>query len=624
MPLAVSLPALVLALQQPPAKPTFKSTTVLVEVDAVVTDGSGRPVRGLAKEDFTITEDGRPVDIATFSAIDVPEAPPGAAIPPADRSGSAQASNDQPQDGRVILIVLDDGLVNLSAARMVQVKSIARRAVERLGPSDLAAVVTTSGRRGGQAEFTTEKWRLLAAIDRYVPRSEYEAPAIAASGTMAPVQSRAERVDQIRLRAALAGLTDSLKGLATILHRRKSVLYVSQGLNASLEDIIKDPGIGAAWESLREFFETAQRNNIAIYTVDPCGLEMGGGCTRHSRQSLRTIAENTGGFAVVDTNAPELGVERMVTESGAYYFMTYYSPSPPNDGKHHRIKVATRRPAVDVRAREDYWSPAKPAKAASAATPADALVGAPIQARGLTMRIVAIPAPLASEPSAAVIVGIELPSAAAGAAGRVDFTVLAIDDDGKARARLRFNTTFSPPSAATPAWTHTGSRIDIPPGRYQIRVGAIGADKTQGSVFTELTVPKFDTELAVGGLSLGAPIADPSGTADRLRAVLPLVPFATRNLSATSTIEAQLPLRVSAKAASNPLAVVASLVRPDGTTVQLDRVNASAVEYAKPAGKVYRVRIPQRLIAGEYRLAVDVTLGRARAGREIAFGIASP
>jgi VWFA-related protein len=205
-----------LAVQQIPPKPTFKSGVAAVEVDVVVTDGSGRPVRGLTKDDFTITEDARPVEVAMFSAIDLPEAPSGATMPSADRSGSAHASNDQSQDGRIILIVLDDGLVTLSAARMATVKSIARHAVERLGPSDLAAVITTSGKRSGQAEFTTEKWRLLEAIDRYVPQSENDPPEIGAApgSSVSSVQPRAERLEAVRIRASMAGLTSATKGLS--------------------------------------------------------------------------------------------------------------------------------------------------------------------------------------------------------------------------------------------------------------------------------------------------------------------------------------------------------------------------------------------------------------------------
>ena len=619
----LAVACLLFGLQQVPPRPTFKSTVTLVEVDAVVTDREGRPVRGLSKDDFSVTEDGTPVEIATFSAIDLPEAPRDAPTAPADRSGSAHASNDQPEDGRVVLIVLDDLLVSLSAARMVTVKSIGRRAVDRLGPSDLAAVVTTSGRLGAQAEFTTEKWRLLAAIDRFVPQSEYDSSGIASSPATPPVLSSAERIGQVRLRSAMAGLTSAINGLSTILHRRKSVLFVSQGFPAPLEEIIRDPAVGAAWDSIREFFDTARRHNIAIYTVDPCGLESGRACNSASRQSLRTIAENTNGLATVNTNAPELGVERMVAESGAYYFFTYYSPSPPNDGRRHSIKVTTRRTDVDVRAREDYVSPARPAKAPPTVAPLDALANAPIQARGLTMRIVAIPAPLASAPSATVIVGIELPSAAAGRAGRVDFSVVAIDEGGKIRARLRFNTNFTTPTATTPAWTHTGSRIDIAPGRYQIRVAAVGADKTQGSVFTELMVPRFDTDLAVGGLALGAPVPGGSGDGDRLRGVLPLVPFASSEVAANSTVEAQLPIRVSSKAASSPIAITATLVRPDGSHVSLDRTHTAAVEYAARSGRVYRVAIPKALPPGAYRIVVDTSLGTNQISREVAFRVTS-
>ena len=615
---------LLLGAQELPTKPTFQSSATLVEVDVVVRDGSGRPVRGLRKEDFAVAEDGTPVEIATFSAIDLPAALRDEAIASADRSRSAHASNDQLQDGRVVLIVLDDLLVSLSAGRMATVKSIGRRAVERLGPSDLAAVVTTSGRLGAQAEFTAEKWRLLAAIDRFVPQSEYDGPGVASSPATPPVLSQAERLGQTRMRSAMVGLTTAIRSLGTIRHRRKSLLFVSQGFPAPLEDIIKDPRVGEIWDSIREFFQTAQRQNIAIYTVDPCGLETDLVCNRASRQSLRTIAENTNGFATLDTNAPELGVERMVAESGTYYFLAYYSPSLPNDGKRHRIKVTTRRTDVEVRAREEYVSPAKAPKAVPAMAPVDALLGSPIQARGLTMRIVAIPAPLESAPSAAVIVGIELPSAAAGQARRVDFTVAAIDDGGKTRARLRFTTNFAPPTAATPEWTHTGSRIDLAPGRYQIRVAAVGADRTQGSVFTEITVPRFDAELGVGGLSLGAP--GPAGLApsDRLRDVLPLVPYATRDFASTAAIDAQLPIRVSSTMASSSITVTTTLSRPDGTTIQLDRANAaSADEYAKPSGKVYRVAVPRRLAPGAYRLAIDVSLTRAQISREVAFRIVS-
>src|SRR5687768_2391040 len=171
--------------QLPAQQPTFKSGVNLVEVDVVVTNQAGQPVRGLGQADFEVTEDGKPVTISTFLAVDLPAAPPGSPIPPADRSGTAIASNDQPVDGRVILIVLDDYHVRFDAGFAVRTRAVARALIEQLGPSDLAAVMPTSGRTSMQAEFTGDKARLIGAIDRFFPQAESTVSAGTAEARMA-------------------------------------------------------------------------------------------------------------------------------------------------------------------------------------------------------------------------------------------------------------------------------------------------------------------------------------------------------------------------------------------------------------------------------------------------------
>ncbi len=420
----------------------------------------------------------------------------------------------------------------------------------------------------------------------------------------------------------MAGLSAAARAMATIQHRRKGVLFISQGFPATLEEIIRNPTIGAASDSIQEFMLTAQRSNVAVYTIDPCGLESDATCTRTSRQSLRTIAEATGAFAVTNTNAQEESIERILAENGTYYMVGYYSPAPSNDGKHHRITVRTRAPDVEIRAREGYNSPGKGAKA-SDATPLEILTRSVIQTGGLAMRMVAIPAPLSTAPSAAVIVGIELPTAAAVRAGRVEFHIVAMDQEGKTRSRVRFTTNFAASEKTSSQWTRTGSRIDLAPGEYQIRVAAAGADKSQGSVFVDVSVPKFDVELGVGGLSLGAASPVAATGADRLRGVLPLVPLATNELAPGTAVSAQLPIRISSKAASGSLTITATLVRADGTTQPLDRIHAVARDYASAAGKVYRVALPPALAPGSYRVTVESTLGRTTVAREIAFSVLS-
>jgi len=126
----------------------------------------------------------------------------------------------------------------------------------------------------------------------------------------------------------------------------------------------------------------------------------------------------------------------------------------------------------------------------------------------------------------------------------------------------------------------------------------------------------------VGGLALGAPVPGASGDGDRLRGILPLVPFASHEIAPGATVEAQLPIRVSSKAASTPMVIAATLVRPDGSTAQLDRTNTAAAEYAKASGRVYRVAIP-KLGPGAYRLVVETSLRTNQISREIGFRVTS-
>ncbi len=100
-----------------------------------------------------------------------------------------------------------------------------------------------------------------------------------------------------------------------------------------------------------------------------------------------------------------------------------------------------------------------------------------------------------------------------------------------------------------------------------------------------------------------------------------MIPLATNELAPGAAVAAQLPIRVSSKAASNPLTITATLVRADGTTLPLDRTQAAGRDYASAGGKVYRVAIPQALTAGSYRIIVESTLGRTTVAREIAFSV---
>src|SRR5690606_3476028 len=145
------------------AAPVFRSGTELIQVDVAVLDKRRQPVRGLTAEDVTLQADGQPRPVETLK-ID--------ATPNRIRSGDAAGTTTLPravtsnqivqQEGRLVGILMDrsipTGMPTLTA------RDIATAAVNELGPTDMAALVSTSG--GVPQNFTSDRTRLLRAIEQ--------------------------------------------------------------------------------------------------------------------------------------------------------------------------------------------------------------------------------------------------------------------------------------------------------------------------------------------------------------------------------------------------------------------------------------------------------------------------
>jgi VWFA-related protein len=159
---AILVVALHLHAQTPTPQSRFRGGTDLVQVDVSVLDKNRRPVRGLTAADFTVLEDGQSRAIQAFTEVYLPDrvrrsAPSWIRDVPRDVA-SNQASED---DGRLVIIVLDRtipvGVATITARRT------AAAVVSALGPSDLAAVVSTSG--GATHNLTSDRSRLLRTIN---------------------------------------------------------------------------------------------------------------------------------------------------------------------------------------------------------------------------------------------------------------------------------------------------------------------------------------------------------------------------------------------------------------------------------------------------------------------------
>src|SRR5262249_57471199 len=113
---------------------------------------------------------------------------------------------------------------------------------------------------------------------------------------------------------------------------------------------------------LRDVYDEANKNNVALYPVDPRGLavsefdasdgSIAPGVDRQflnsTMDTLRTLAVETDGRAIVNRNDLVGGMKQIVRDVSAYYLLGYSSTIAPSDGKFHEIKVTAKPPALPL------------------------------------------------------------------------------------------------------------------------------------------------------------------------------------------------------------------------------------------------------------------------------------
>ena len=403
--------------------PTFPAQVEQVKVDVVVTDRKGEPVVGLEKADLEIYEDGTRQTIVSFDAIEVPAAPEGR---PAARSPiSTNVSGDRRRPGRTFVIFFDD--VHLSPFTAQRAKAAAAEFLRTdVREGDRVTLVAA----GGGAWWTT---RMMAGRDemidllkrlqgRAVPEtgadrvSEYEAMRIhvyrdemimnrvqrrfEAAGLMTMTQqsrhvtgpravedpvvtARATEVyfsAAARNRITLEAVERSLQALVGV-EGRKSLILVSDGF-------IYDPQL----DLFKRLVDASRRANTAVYFVNSRGLEglplsmtaefsaalppedIGSAFaeTFEATEGSDSLASDSGGFTVGNTNDLTSGFKRIADETRVYYLVGYNPTNAARDGTFRRIQVKLRgAKGLQVRARKGYYaaSDKEPARAARPGDP---------------------------------------------------------------------------------------------------------------------------------------------------------------------------------------------------------------------------------------------------------------
>jgi len=400
-------------------QPTFRVQVDLVTNDVVVRDEKGNFVPDLKRDEFEIYEDGVKQDIISMSVITGGRATNVLAPPPPPPPEGIILPPTRPRtdvSGRIFLFFVDD--LHLQFHNTGRVRELFKKiSKELVHDGDMFGIVS-SGPSSIAIDMTYDKNRLDEAIKK-IAGNELK-PTDIINGP-----SGAEGPSEVRYRAHVAFSTvyDLLNNLEQVHNRRKALVYVSDGYDFNpFQDArlgLMDPNSPFAQNEfarnqnqmqnsdgstsnpqsdpltqqqkqnetfadadlareLGELTRQANRSNVSIYTIDPRGLVGMGDIdeqvdpqqwnefVRKSQDSLRVIADETGGLAVVNQNDFSKALKRIDAETSDYYVLGYYSKNPDASKRRRVIDVKVTRRNAQVWFRKEYVL--KPVPAATSST----------------------------------------------------------------------------------------------------------------------------------------------------------------------------------------------------------------------------------------------------------------
>jgi VWFA-related protein len=375
--------------------PTFKTNTNLVIINVAVKDKSGKAIESLNKDQFTLLEDGKPQQIAVFEfqhlngetlpplevaqptlktrgAAESKPTPPVAA-PPVNSNLKA----DELKDRRLIAMFFD--LSSMQPAEQIRAREAATKFINtQMTVSDTVSIMTLTNELRVVQEFTNDRETLLTAIQSLRIGDSSELAALAATGADSTDTSGEFTADDTEFNIfntdlKLSALEDAARKLAPF-PEKKALVYFSSGIGKTGVD---------NQSQIRATVNAAVRANVSFYPIDARGLVAmapAGDATQASpkgtgvftgstytsnrtsfhdtQDTIYTLAADTGGKALLDSNDLTLGIKAVQTDISSYYVLGYYSANPAQDGKyrHVTVKIAALPESAKIDYRKGYYA----------------------------------------------------------------------------------------------------------------------------------------------------------------------------------------------------------------------------------------------------------------------------
>jgi len=378
-----ALPAAQEADKQGASQAPIRVSTELVLANVVARDRKGNPVRDLKQGDFTLYEDGKKQQIATFDFEDVGQLPTTAAatVSGATPGTLLYSTKKAPptldaRDRRLIVLFFD-----FSAMEPEQIdRSVdaAKKFVStKIEPADLIALVSLATNMHVDSDFTDDKDKLsslLAGYNSGQGQGFDTGTTGSAEGTAETSGSFTEDDTDLNTFSAdrkLLALVSLMQALAK-LPQKKSIIYFSNGITQTGVD---------NQSSLRAATAAAVKANASIYSLDVRGLQAfppggeaqnaslhgqsaySGASTLNdlngnasSQDTLATLSADTGGKAFFDSNDFSGIFSQVQKDSSVYYVLGFTSSNPRKDGRFRHLKVTVNRPDLKLDFRSGYYA----------------------------------------------------------------------------------------------------------------------------------------------------------------------------------------------------------------------------------------------------------------------------
>ena len=370
----------------PQQRATFSTTTNVVIVNVTVLDRNGKPIESLTKDDFELYEDGKlqklqAVDFqhlknTVLPPVDSPEAQP----PPSPKGYNPDREKavtntmlSKYQDRRLMVLLFD--FSSMQPAEQIRAKNAAIKFLNsQMTASDTVSVMVYGSSLQTVLDFTSDRDLLINTINKFRIGDSSENATFADEGADSEDQSGQFVADETEFNIfnadlKLAALEDAARKLSQY-PEKKALIYISSGIQKNGVD---------NQSQLRATTNTAIRSNVAFYPIDARGLSAlvpGGDATtvgavgsnlysgagqrslkenfNNQQETLDTLARDTGGKALLDSNDLTEGIRQVQQDFSSYYVLSYVSSNTAQDGRYRRIQVKLAPKDADLRAKLDY------------------------------------------------------------------------------------------------------------------------------------------------------------------------------------------------------------------------------------------------------------------------------